>query len=207
MEMKLGNQINACRKRLGLTQEELAKRLGVTNQAVSKWETGQSCPDIELLPVLAELFGISLDELFGRETERLVTDLPWPDNNDLHAVVFVGHRLREHGPLDRDGVELHFSGTVRDIDSAFSVTCKDSRIEGSVNAGDSVICGDVGGSVSAGDGVTCGDVGGSVNAGDGITCGSIGGNATAADEIRCTTIGGKAEASDVIRICSESETD
>lgn len=54
------------RKQRGLTQEQLAGRLGVTYQAVSKWENGQSCPDIMLIPLLADLFGITIDELFGR---------------------------------------------------------------------------------------------------------------------------------------------
>lgn len=54
------------RKLLGMTQEQLAGRLGVTYQAVSKWENGQSCPDIMLIPLLADLFGITIDELFGR---------------------------------------------------------------------------------------------------------------------------------------------
>ena len=59
------------RKNLGLTQEALAQRLGVTNQAVSKWESGQSCPDIALLPALADIFGITLDQLFGREPKAV----------------------------------------------------------------------------------------------------------------------------------------
>lgn len=49
----------------GLTQEELAASLGVSGQAVSRWETGSVCPDIELLPGLANLFNVSLDELCG----------------------------------------------------------------------------------------------------------------------------------------------
>ena len=48
--MTLGTQIALLRKNHSITQEALAQRLGVTNQAVSKWESGQSCPDIALLP-------------------------------------------------------------------------------------------------------------------------------------------------------------
>ena len=54
MEQSIGKQIAAYRKKLGMTQEQLAKHMDVTNQAVSKWETDQSCPDIQLLPRLAE---------------------------------------------------------------------------------------------------------------------------------------------------------
>ena len=66
-EMTLGKRIMQHRKRLGLTQEQLAERVGVSAQAVSKWENDLSCPDISLLPVLAEIFGITVDELLGKE--------------------------------------------------------------------------------------------------------------------------------------------
>lgn len=65
----LGERIKYHRKRLGLTQEQLADRLGVSAQAVSKWENNQSCPDISILPELAELFGITVDELLGKERQ------------------------------------------------------------------------------------------------------------------------------------------
>ena len=65
MEETLGKRIVANRKRLGLTQDQLAEQLGVTAQAVSKWENDQSCPDITMLPKLAEIFGISVDALLG----------------------------------------------------------------------------------------------------------------------------------------------
>lgn len=65
MEETLGKRISAGRKRLGMTQDKLAEALGVTAQAVSKWENDQSCPDIAMLPKLASLFGISVDALLG----------------------------------------------------------------------------------------------------------------------------------------------
>ena len=72
MEETLGKRIIANRKRLGMTQDKLAEQLGVTAQAVSKWENDQSCPDITMLPKLAELFGISIDALLGCETQKKV---------------------------------------------------------------------------------------------------------------------------------------
>lgn len=65
MEQTLGKRIVQHRKRLGMTQDKLAERLGVTAQAVSKWENDQACPDITTLPKLAEIFGITTDELLG----------------------------------------------------------------------------------------------------------------------------------------------
>lgn len=67
MEETLGKRIMAHRKRLGLTQDQLAEKLGVTAQAVSKWENDQSCPDITTLPKLAALFGTTTDALLGHE--------------------------------------------------------------------------------------------------------------------------------------------
>lgn len=66
-EETLGKRIVAHRKELGLTQDALAEQLGVTAQAVSKWENDQSCPDIAMLPKLAEIFGITVDALLGVE--------------------------------------------------------------------------------------------------------------------------------------------
>ena len=66
--LKLNDTICFCRKKQGLTQEELAMKLGVTNQSVSKWEAAQCCTDISLIPKLADIFDISIDELFGRQT-------------------------------------------------------------------------------------------------------------------------------------------
>lgn len=65
--MTLGKRIAEHRKRLGLTQDQLAEQLGVTAQAVSKWENDQSCPDITTLPRLADIFGTSVDALLGRD--------------------------------------------------------------------------------------------------------------------------------------------
>lgn len=63
--IRLNDQIAFLRRQKGLTQEELARALGITNQAVSKWESAQCCPDITLLPDLAKLFDVSIDELMG----------------------------------------------------------------------------------------------------------------------------------------------
>lgn len=63
----LGAKIAALRKERGMTQAELAEKMGVTDKAVSKWERDLSCPDVATLPRLAELFGISVDELMQVE--------------------------------------------------------------------------------------------------------------------------------------------
>lgn len=62
----VGEMILSLRKEKGITQEVLAQNIGVSVQAVSKWETNASSPDINLLPLIADYFDISLDTLFGR---------------------------------------------------------------------------------------------------------------------------------------------
>ena len=63
----LGKKIAEARRNGGLTQNALALRVGVTAQAVSKWEQGRSCPDIAILDEIADALGISLFELLGME--------------------------------------------------------------------------------------------------------------------------------------------
>ena len=63
----LGNRIEELRKKKNMTQENLAERLGVTSQAVSKWENNLCYPDIELIPTLCAIFNINLDDIFGRK--------------------------------------------------------------------------------------------------------------------------------------------
>jgi transcriptional regulator with XRE-family HTH domain len=64
---KIGKFIADRRKVRGLTQQQLADDLGLTNKAISKWETGQGMPDITALPILAEILGITVDELLKGE--------------------------------------------------------------------------------------------------------------------------------------------
>ena len=62
--LKLGEKIKSLRKQRNISQESFAKHLGISYQAVSKWETGSTMPDITLIPAIASFFGISTDELF-----------------------------------------------------------------------------------------------------------------------------------------------
>lgn len=62
----IGRKIASLRKEKGFTQMELADRMGVSFQAISNWERGETMPDISKLPALSELFGVSIDTLLGR---------------------------------------------------------------------------------------------------------------------------------------------
>ncbi len=70
MQLNIGTKIRELRRRDGRTQDNLAEALGVTAQAVSRWESGGSYPDMEMIPAIANYFHISIDELFGYHDER-----------------------------------------------------------------------------------------------------------------------------------------
>lgn len=70
--MNIGNNIAVLRKKKGITQEELANELGVSAQAVSKWENNSSCPDVSLLTKIADYFGVSVDDLLRAQEDDIV---------------------------------------------------------------------------------------------------------------------------------------
>ena len=70
MQVKIGTKIKELRHRDGRRQEDLANTLGITYQAVSRWESGAGYPDMEMIPAIANYFNVSIDELFGYSKER-----------------------------------------------------------------------------------------------------------------------------------------
>lgn len=87
-EMTLGKRIAMLRRRKGLKQEELANMLDITAQAVSKWENDQACPDISLLPMLAQILDVSVGELLTGKPEKPAVQLvPEPQRKDLKDMI------------------------------------------------------------------------------------------------------------------------
>lgn len=202
----LGSSIMRLRKEAGMTQEQLANALGISYQAVSKWENGVSCPDISALPLIADLFSVSIDSLFGRETVALTEvqeepkqsgpDYPWPDDNCLYAVLFRGHNYIGSGNVDghqKKRIEFCYEGPAINIHSDFSVTCQ-GDVEGDIKAGGSVDCGEVGKGVTAGGSVNCDSVVGDISAGGSVTCDTVGGNVSAGGSVTCDDVGGSVSA-------------
>ncbi len=191
--MNFGNIILTYRKKLNITQDALAQRLGVTNQAVSKWEADQCCPDIALLPKLADIFGITMDELFGRtpESKQRVNGLPWPDDRNLRVVLYVGHELVGSAKA-AEGISFTYEGPALNVESAVSIHC--GNVEGNVDAGTDVRCGNVAGDVDAGCSVECGNVEGDVDAGTDVTCGDVGGDVDAGVSVQCGNVAGDVDA-------------
>lgn len=125
-DIRINEQIAFLRKQRGMTQEELAKALGVTNQAVSKWEQGQCCPDIGLLPDLAKMFDVSVDELLGytpaSTDEDIILDLrrkidTLPENEDfcfafktaaaLHTIIVSKYMIEKSSCWDTQDAIKH----------------------------------------------------------------------------------------------------
>ena len=83
MNETLGRRIANARKERGMTQDQLAEKMGVSAQAVSKWENDQTCPDVTLLPQLAKLFGVTVDELLCGKAEPEVQLVPEAQRKDI----------------------------------------------------------------------------------------------------------------------------
>ncbi len=89
MENTIGKRIAALRREKDLKQEDIARALDVSSQAVSKWENDQSCPDISLLPKLAKLLGVTVDVLLSGEEEKTETVLvPEAERKDIKDMMF-----------------------------------------------------------------------------------------------------------------------
>ena len=206
------------RKELGMTQEQLARELGISYQAVSKWENELSSPDISAIPLLADVLGITIGELFGREelepepesgmepeTETAIVPaavteetwdpaLPWSDDGTLRAVLFVGRQLVgsekiRSGMFARNRICFQYEGPALNIQSAFDVSV-DGDVHGSVTADGNVSCDAVGGSVAAGGGVNCDDVAGTVSAGGNVNCDDVKGDVHAGGSVTCDAVEG-----------------
>ena len=77
----LGEMISFLRKEKGMTQSELAEKMNVTDKAVSKWERNLSCPDVNSIPTLAEVLGITVEELLNAQTKK--------ENNKIDEIVNI----------------------------------------------------------------------------------------------------------------------
>ena len=94
--MKLGEKIALCRQKAGLSQEELAARLNLSRQAVSRWETGAAAPDLEKVAELSKLFGVTTDYLLLEDREEPEpSSLPGEERRSEPAFDPVAERRRK----------------------------------------------------------------------------------------------------------------
>ena len=214
--INISENIRLLRSAKGVSQETVAQALGISMQAVSKWETGASLPDIMMLPRLAEYYGVTIDGLFYGADEKeasacvlpsLTAEAPSdiPDDDRLRIVQFLGRRcLGVDDWVDGCPIKLDLTPYK---DNEFHIEIRGSAdiegdIGGNVSAGDGVECGNVGGNVSAGDSVDCENVGGSVTAGDGVDCENVAGSVSAGDGVDCGRVAGSVTAGDGVE-CGE----
>lgn len=201
------------RKKSGLSQDELAQKLGVTFQAVSKWENAKAAPDIAFLPIMADVFGCYIDELFSREVKTEIhydhcAEFPWADDAVIRGVVCEGRKILQCASLT-DRFTFEIIGDVKNVQSECNIEvngnmsggCKsggDINIEGSVSGGcmsnrNTVIGGHLSGGVNAGLSITVGgNLSGGCNTGGDITCGgNLSGNINCGSDM---TVRGDVEA-------------
>jgi transcriptional regulator with XRE-family HTH domain len=208
------NTIITLRKEKGITQDVLASALDISVQAVSKWETGGSLPDILQLPRIAQFFGVSIDYLFYGDVqvkEMISKDLP--NDNIIRIIQFQGNRMIDVRRWNREeSINLKIptefieesvfnfeiwgnasiDGNVNGyVESEGSVSC--SNIKGYVESGGTVNCGNVGGYVECEGAVNCGDIGGYLESGGGVNCGNVGSYVECENNINCGNVSGYAE--------------
>ncbi len=103
----LADNISKYRKKSGLSQVELAEKLGLTYQAISKWETAKCAPDISLLPMMAELFECSIDDLFSyipkvkREKHNILPGDSVPDGMKKYIGDQIKYQIDHNGSTDK----------------------------------------------------------------------------------------------------------
>lgn len=106
MKETFGQRFSRLRKNKGLTQEDVATKINITAQAVSKWENDISLPDILILPELSDLLGVSLDELLGKEVSKPMEIVPEEKRKDINKLILKiivdsdeGDKVRVNLPL------------------------------------------------------------------------------------------------------------
>lgn len=200
--LKLNDTICFYRKKQGLTQEELAVKLGVTNQSVSKWESAQCCLDISLIPKLADIFMISIDELFCREpsVNDVCAQFPLRDDDTFRVVVARGKKVMLVDDLDKT-IDITFPKNCNETTRQYfkvevfgNISC-DSSINGDVIGHGMIECNQINGDIKeCKNNISCkGAINGDVNAEGNVGCGdSISGNVSCGENVACGDgIGGK----------------
>lgn len=217
MEIKICEVIKRKRRDMNISQEVLAEKLGITVQAVSKWENALSYPDITMLPLIADFFGITMDGLFFDKADTAETTgetalTALPDDDKLRVVQCIGGRVLAAEECVKDkkikliipelaektlNVEIRGGAEINgdisgDLKAEGGVCCGD--IGGDVTANGGINCGNIGGDATAEGGINCGNIGGDLTSNAGVNCGKIGGDVTAGGNVHCDRIEGNASA-------------
>lgn len=213
----LKNSLVRLRKEKGITQEVLATVLDISVQAVSKWETGVSLPDIMQLPRIADFFQVTIDSLFyndRRETYPINGDIP--NDNKMRIIQFYGNKMLDKSmweagkginlkipeeaycnlPLGGLNVEIwgnaEITGDIRGyVECEGFVNC--GNVGSYVESESFVNCNDIGSYLESEGYVNCGNIGGHVECGGSLNCGNVEGYVECEGNLSCGNINGYAE--------------
>lgn len=105
MNIEIANRLVELRKQRGLSQEDLAQELGISRQAVSKWERAESSPDTDNLILLARLYGVSLDDMLKTDEE-----IPMPEEPKEEQKEEAKTESSNEGETDKDHVHVGWDG-------------------------------------------------------------------------------------------------
>ena len=205
--MNLGNKIAQLRKQNNLTQLELADKLSISYQAVSQWENSITYPDITLLPTIASIFNVSLDELFDIEVKqnKTIEFSDGFDKNTLYCVVSKGNKVISEKELKQalsnKKITFEYKGEALNVYSHMDVVC--DAVMGNITSLGSVTCDDVTGNIQCSGSITCDNVEGDVKSSGSVTCDNVGGNVSAGGSVNCDNVGGNVSAGGSINIYNE----
>lgn len=209
-----GENLKRYRKEAKISQDELAARMGVTPQAVSKWECGLSMPDITLLIPIAELFGITVDELLRGEgkAEPMADRYPTygsmsddvehvktiadsqgilKDDGVLRIVRCVGNRILDANEKNGFKIPVEFPEELGDRIVHVEIY---GGVVGDVVTNGTVNCGSVKGDVTTNGIVNCGGVDGDVTSNGTVNCAGVDGDVTAEGNVACGGVDGEVNA-------------
>ena len=119
MKETFGQRFARLRKNLGLKQDEIAEKVNISAQAVSKWENDVSSPDISLLSDIASIFNISIDELLGKEINKTEV-LPEGKRKDINSMMLFINILSTDG--DKVKVNLPMSLIIACVNSGINIS-------------------------------------------------------------------------------------
>ena len=156
--MNIGNNIKQLRQKNNLTQDQVAEKLGISYQAVSKWENNANTPDIALLPQIANLFGVSIDALFSDDlTASSELQSFMKDDNVIRVVQMRGTKVLKVSSAfspDEPPIEIAFPHDCNDRTQYFKVeiyghVISDSSINGDVICHQTVMSSTINGDVKS----------------------------------------------------------
>ncbi len=176
--MKIGNNIKFLRHKNGITQEQLAEHLSVSYQAVSKWETNSSTPDISLLPKIAAFFNVSIDMLFSEDISVCQGEFQEIKDDDVIRIVQMRGRqiLKVTSAFSQDNppIEIAFPHNCNDKTQYFKVevfghVISDGSINGDVICHQSLQCSIINGDIQSNGNIKANEI----NSSGKLTCNNI----------------------------------